>query len=291
MTFESVLGPLKALPRDLILPPANLYLLIVLGLLLCWRWPRAGRLVAGTGFAALVFLSTNAGAGLFVTALERRTTALVAPERAGAQAIVVLAAGQLERAPEYGNRAIPDFYALARLRYGAHLYRLTRLPVLVSGGNGERNVDPDPARREYAKADAMALALRQDFAVPVKWIEPASRDTAENAAFSVRMLKADGVKRILLVTDAMHMARARVAFQRAGIDVVDAPTMFFRDQAVGPGAWLPSAEGIRRSWYAVYELIGIAWYDLQAGNKAGNKAGARAPVAAPPATARSTGTG
>lgn len=284
MTFEPVLGLLGAMPRELILPPANLFLLIVVGLLLCWRWPRFGRVVAGIGFVALLFLSTNAGAGFFVTALERQTTALVAPERAGAQAIVVLAAGQLEAAPEYGGRAIPDFYALSRLRYGAHLYRLTKLPVLVSGGNGESYVDPDPAKREYAKADAMAVALQQDFAVPVKWIEPASRDTAENAAFSVRMLKADGVKRILLVTDAMHMPRARVAFQRAGIEVVDAPTMFFRGQAVGPGAWIPGAEGIRRSWYAVYELIGIVWYDM----RASARQPAAAPVNAPPATPRMT---
>ena len=146
-------------------------------------------------------------------------------------------------------------------------------------GNGESHVDPDPAKREYAKADAMADALRQDFAVPVKWIEPGSRDTAENAAFSVRMLKADGVKRILLVTDAMHMPRARVAFQRAGIEVVDAPTMFFRGQAVGPSAWIPGAEGMRRSWYAVYELIGIAWYDM----REGSKKPASAPAIAPPA--------
>ena len=71
MTFEPVLGLLGAMPRDLILPPANLFLLIVVGLLLCWRWPRCGRVVAGIGFAALLFLSTNAGAGFFVTALER----------------------------------------------------------------------------------------------------------------------------------------------------------------------------------------------------------------------------
>jgi len=272
MTFDPVLDLLNRIPRDLILPPTNLFLLIVLGLLLWRRWPRVGRAVAGTGFVALVFLSSNAGASLFVTPLENMTAPLRSPERAGAQAIVVLAAGQLENAPEYGNRAIPDFTALARLRYGAHLYRLTRLPVLVSGGNGDSDVDPDPARREYAKADAMAVALQQDFAVPVKWIEPGSRDTAENAVLSARMLRAAGVRRILLVTDAMHMPRARVAFQRAGIEVVEAPTMFFRDQAKGPGAWLPSAEGMRRSWYAVYEWIGIAWYQVRAGGHAARQA-------------------
>jgi hypothetical protein len=27
---------------------------------------------------------------------------------------------------------------------------------------------------------------------------------------------------------------------------------------------MPSAEGLRRSWYASYELIGMAWYRLRA---------------------------
>jgi uncharacterized SAM-binding protein YcdF (DUF218 family) len=112
-------------------------------------------------------------------------------------------------------------------------------------------------------ADAMAAALHEDFGVPVKWLESRSRDTAEDAACSAEMLHKDGVRRILLVTDAMHMPRARLAFERAGFDVVSAPTMFFSDQVRSPGAWIPSAEGMRRSWYATYELLGIAWYRLR----------------------------
>ena len=263
MSFKPVLDLLNAIPRDLILPPANLFLVILAGLLAWGRWPRAGRIVAGGGLAALAFLSTNAGASLFVRPLERMTAPLLAPERAGAQAIVVLAAGRLQDAPEYGGRDIPDYYALARVRYAAHLQRATRLPVLVSGGNGASGVAPDADDRAYAKADAMAAALREDFGVPVRWVEPRSRDTFENAAFSAAMLRADGVKRILLVTDAMHMARSHSVFERAGLEVVDAPTMFFGDQARSASAWLPSAEGMRRSWYAAYELLGIAWYRLR----------------------------
>ena len=250
---------MNAIPRDLILPPANLFLLIALGLLMWRRWPRAGRVVAGTGLAALAFLSCTAGARLFVAPLEAMTAPLLAPERAGAQAIVVLAAGRLQRAPEYGGRDIPDYVALARLRYAAHLQRRTGLPVLVSGGVG---TGAGNARRT-ALGDAMATALREDFGVPVKWIEARSRDTGENAAYSAALLRADGVKRILLVTDAMHMPRARAAFERAGLDVVSAPTVFFSNQAQSLGSWVPSAEGMRRSWYAIYELLGLAWYKLR----------------------------
>lgn len=246
---------LNAVPRNLILPPASLFLLIAIGLLLRLRWRRAGGIVAGSALALLAFLSSNAGASFLVAPLDAMTTPLLAPERAGAQAIVVLAAGRLQAAPEYGGRDIPDYIALGRLRYAAHLHRRTGLPILVSGG--------DPRHGEYTHADAMATALREDFGVPVRWVEKRSRNTAENAAFSAAMLGPEKVGHVLLVTDAMHMARARTVFQRSGLQVTDAPTMFFGDQARGAGAWVPSAEGLRRSWYASYELNGIAWYRLR----------------------------
>lgn len=276
MSLQPVLDLVNAIPRDLILPPANLFLLILIGLLLWRRWPRVGRAVAGAGLVVLVFVSSNAGAHFFVAPLEAMTTPLTAPEASGAQAIVVLASGRLQDAPEYGGLDIPDYIALGRLRYAAHLQRRTRLPVLVTGGNGSSGRHPALADRAYAKADAMAAALREDFGVPVKWVEPRSRDTGENAAFSAALLRADGVQRILLVTDAMHMPRSCAAFARAGLDVVPAPTMFFGEQSRGLGAWVPSPEGMRRSRYALYELIGIAWYRLRSAGRDAGAAGSPA---------------
>lgn len=255
MNHRPVTELLNAVARNLILPPASLLLLTAIGLLLRRRWRHAGSIVAGAALALLVFLSSNAGAGFLVRPLEAMATPLRDPGNAGAQAIVVLAAGRLRAAPEYGERDIPDHIALARLRYAAHLQRRTGLPILVSGGA------PRPGATRLA--DAMAAALREDFGVPVRWVEGRSRNTAENAAFSAALLRVDEVERVLLVTDAMHMERARTVFQRTGLKVTDAPTMFFGEQARGLGAWVPSAEGMRRSWYASYELIGIAWYRLK----------------------------
>lgn len=245
---------LSALAHNLLLLPTGLFLLIAVGLLLRLRCRRAGNLVAGGALALLAFFSSNAGARFLVAPLDAMTTPLRAPENTGAQAIVVLAAGRLQAAPEYGDRDIPDYIALGRLRYAAHLHRRTGLPILVTGG------EPRPGAASLA--DAMASALRDDFGVPVRWAETRARTTAENAAFSAALLRQDGIEHVLLVTDAMHMERARTVFRRTGLAVTDAPTMFFGDQARGAGAWLPSAEGMRRSWYASYELLGIAWYRL-----------------------------
>lgn len=257
MSITAVLAALNEIPRELILPPSSLFLLMLIGLLLQRRFPLGGRIVTRAAIVALFVLSTTAGARLFVKPLEQLTAPLQVVHNTGAQAIVVLAAGRLRDAPEYGGRDIPDYVALARLRYAARLQRATKLPVLVTGGNGLA----DDA--SWSKADAMAAALRDDFGVPVKWVEGKSRNTAENAAFSAATLRPDAVKRVLLVTDAMHMARSRTAFQRAGLDVVAAPTLFFSMAPLTIASYLPSAEGLRQSWYAVYELLGIAWYRLR----------------------------
>ena len=259
-----MLDLINLVPRDWILPPANLFLLIAIGLLLRRRWRRAGTILAGASLALLAFLSTTAGARLLVAPLEAMSTPLRDPQAAGAQAIVVLASGRLQSAPEYSDRDIPDYIALGRVRYAAHLQRRTGLPLLVSGGNGGSGIDPPAHDRAYVKADAMATALREDFGVPVQWVERHSRDTNENARDSAALLRAAGVKRILLVTDAMHMPRSCAAFERAGLDVVVAPTMFFSAQARGLHAWVPGPEGMRRARYALYEWMGSIWYRLRA---------------------------
>ncbi len=243
--------------RELILPPASLFCLLAFALLLRLRFPRAGNVLGVASMFLLLFLSTGFGARLLVDPLERLAPALPSGHGTNAEAIVVLAAGRYAAAPEFNGEEIPDYIALARLRYAARLYRQTGLPILVSGGNGT------PDGRFQPKAIPMVDALEKDFAIPVRWIEPDSANTAENASFSAAMLRREGITRILLVTDAMHMPRSVVAFSRNGMDVIPAPTIFF---SAGRPTWmdiLPNAEHLRRSYYATYEWIGLAWYAVR----------------------------
>ncbi|KQX01347.1 hypothetical protein ASC94_01545 [Massilia sp. Root418] len=247
---------LSQLAHAVLLPPTCLFLAMLVGLLLRRRWPRVGTGLAGAGLAALVALSTDAGAHLLVRPLEDMTAPLAAGAPSAAQAIVVLAAGNMEHAPEYGGNS-PDSIALARLRYGARLQHQTALPLLVTGGNA------DPARGIPAKAVAMASVLREDFRTEVRWVEPKSATTGENARLSARLLKTDGIQTVLLVTDAMHMPRAQRAFERAGLRVVAAPTMFRAWGPVSASSFLPRADALASSYYAAYEWLGLAWYRLQ----------------------------
>ena len=249
--------------QTLILPPLSLFLVYAAGLTLRVWWPRLGSMLCSGAIAILFLLCTNAGAWLFVHPLESLEIPLQSTKDTGAQAIVVLAAGRLENSPEYGGKDIPDYIALARLRYAAKLHRETTLPVLVSGGDGT------PDGRIEPLANGMVRVLQDDFATPVKWIEDRSVNTAENSEFSAQILKRAGVHRILLVTDAMHMRRSKMIFSQDGLEVVVAPTMFFSKVKLTLLDFLPGVEGLRRSRYAIYEWLGMAWYCVRYGACAG----------------------
>lgn len=246
-----------ALVRTLLMPPLNLLVLMALGFLLRRRWPRAGRALVVAGAALLYAVSTQGGALLLVSPLEARTSVLDLARPTGAGAIVVLGAGTVERAPEYGGQDVPDQVALVRLQYAAYLQHATGLPLMTSGGN------PWGKRSARTIAATMARTLRDDFRTPVAWTEERSVDTAQNAAFSAALLKAAGIRRVLLVTHAMHMPRAREAFLRHGIEIVDAPTLFYSRAPWSPWMLLPSASGLYRSYYAMHEWIGLGWYRLR----------------------------
>ena len=243
----------------LLMPPTSLLVLALVGVLMRRRWPATGRAITGLGLTALLVLSTNGGALLLVRPLENMTTPLHSPRTADAQAIVVLGAGTVERTPEYAGMDVTDPVGLVRLQYGAHLQHATGLPLLVTGGVLSRRAGAP------AIAATMARVLRDDFRTPVQWVEGQARNTAQNAAYSARMLKGAGVRRVLLVTHAMHMPRARAAFEREVLQVVESPTAFYSRSAFSPMMLLPSASGLYRSFYATHEWVGLLWYRMQAG--------------------------
>lgn len=239
----------------LLLPPFSLVLLCALGLLLRRKWPRTGIALVIASLLTVTVLSTHFGAMLLVRPLEQRHVPLAVSKDLQAQAIVVLGGGRFSNAPEYAGQDVVSLRSLARVRYGARLQRATGLPLLVSGGAPE-GVPP-------SEAALMATVLRDEFGVPVRWVEGDSDNTAQNAEFSARMLRPAGVRRIILVTDAIHMARASRAFAATGLEVIAAPTGFYSTERETAVDWLPSAASLHLSAYALHEWLGRIWYALR----------------------------
>jgi uncharacterized SAM-binding protein YcdF (DUF218 family) len=239
-----------------LMPPLGLIVLFAIGFLLRKKWRRLGTWLSVASLFMLVLLSTSMGALLLIQPLEQLSPPLKSAHNSGAQAIVVLGGGQVQDAPEYGGMNIPNAITLMRLRYASKLYLDTGLPILVSGGT---------VGASQSEAALMARVLREDFSTPVKWLEESSENTAQNAQFSARILQPVCVQRILLVTDAMHMARAQRIFARNGFDVVMAPTQFisYSHQQFSPMDLIPEYQALYRASYALHEWIGLAWYWLR----------------------------
>jgi uncharacterized SAM-binding protein YcdF (DUF218 family) len=144
---------------------------------------------------------------------------------------------------------------LDRMRAGVVLARRTGLPILVTGGKLER--DAEPIARQ------MARSLQDDFGIAARWVEPEAKDTWENAAFSARLLHADGISSAYVVTDAWHMKRALMAFARTGISAIPAPIRFDRPPTFELDELVPHISALQASYYAVHEWIGCAYYALR----------------------------
>jgi uncharacterized SAM-binding protein YcdF (DUF218 family) len=103
--------------------------------------------------------------------------------------------------------------------------------------------------------------------------DPTSLNTHENAVNVKKIIQQRGIRRILLVTSAMHMPRSLRIFQRQGIDAIPAPTDFLVSQQEieepnsSPQAiilsLMPDTDRLDRTTRAIKEYIGMVVYRLR----------------------------
>ena len=188
--------------------------------------------------------------------LEERYPPLAVEATPTADAMVVLGGGVAVPAPP---RITPDLSdASDRVLHAARLYRAGKAPVVVVSGGVIPWLGLD-----IPEASSMRTLL-QEWGVPDDSIhaEGASRNTHENAVFTLPLLVEQGLHRVLLVTSAMHMPRALATFTSAGIDAVPAATDYtvtYRDHRTVID-FLPGAKALSRTTDAIKEYIGYAYY-------------------------------
>ncbi|HCS06593.1 MAG TPA: hypothetical protein DIW67_05580, partial [Pseudomonas sp.] len=171
-----------------------------------------------------------------------------------ADAIVVLGSGRERGDPAWGSDQ-PTGTGLERQRYAARLAKASGLPLVTTGG---LHYGTPPS-----EAQLMADSLRDDFGVQVRWKEERSRTTWENAQMTADLLLPQGIKRVVVVTQAWHMPRAVWSFEKAGFEVVAAPVGFLgRDNARPLGGWMPEFKSIWQSGQLLNEAVGQVAYPL-----------------------------
>ena len=235
MTFNYALS-------SLLLPPTSLIAASLVGALILKRRRTLGLVLIVGSQLLLLALSMPVVANAIARTLELPPAALDEVKRA--QAIVVLGGGRNLGSPEWGGETVNE-YTLRRARYGARLARETGLPVYVSGGK------PDGGNE--AEGSLMDALVTREFNVPVKWIDAVSQTTREQALIAARDLRPQQISRVALVTDAVHMPRARRAFELAGLAVIPAPTGSTGQRPFATDQLIPGPGPLRQSHVALRE--------------------------------------
>jgi len=132
-------------------------------------------------------------------------------QAAPADVIIVLGAAAYDAKPS------PVFEE--RIRHGLSLYRAGYAPKLIFtggfGGTGARFSESQVARR---------YALRHGVPESAVMIETVSRTTRQNLIEARSLMQREGMRRAIIVSDPLHMARALRLCHELGIDALASST-------------------------------------------------------------------
>jgi uncharacterized SAM-binding protein YcdF (DUF218 family) len=238
-------------------PGTAAILLVIIGLALLWRGRRAGRWPAllGIGFLALLALLPLDQPVLLP--LENRFPR-PAQEPAHIDGILVLG-GAVEQhlTKAHGIPALNG--AAERMTEPVALMRRHPEARLVFTG-GSASLAPDGS----TEAD-VARRLWLDLGVPADRMafETQSRNTFENAAFTLRMVGPKPGETWLLITSASHMPRSMGVFRQAGWAGIIAWPVNYRT-SLGPQVWLDGTlpARLRDFEWGTREWVGLVAYWL-----------------------------
>jgi uncharacterized SAM-binding protein YcdF (DUF218 family) len=221
-------------------------------------WRKAARVVGGVAFTILWAASTPAVAGARVRGLAREHLPIPVADAPAADAIVLLGGAV---GPAKPPRLDPDLADGAdRVWLAARLWTAHKAPIVIATGGRDPREEAGPESRDM-KALLVAWGVAADAVVE----DPAALDTRGNATGTKAILDARGLRRVLLVTSALHMPRALAAFRAAGVDAVACPTDFLAFDGGERSLldFLPDAEALQRVTQVVHERMGTLWYRLR----------------------------
>lgn len=151
-------------------------------------------------------------------------------------ALVVLGAG-------VAGHCIPNQYAVRRVLLAARLWREQWAPVVVfTGGSTDGSCPVAVAMAQMAgEVGVTESAIR---------VETTSRSTRENGKHTAGLLRGLGARRLLLVTDRLHMRRAAATFEQEGFDV----------QRASVPIYLGHTDNVDMLLAGAREMIALAYY-------------------------------
>jgi uncharacterized SAM-binding protein YcdF (DUF218 family) len=228
---------------------------MVCGLMLfaLWRkkwWPAVAAL------AVLYLCSIPLVSDRLVGWLESRYPVLPVAETGPADAIVVLG-GILGPATPLG--VVPGWSeSVERFEAGVELAQAGRADRLVFTGARRHWLDHYTTEGEELRRLAIARGVPAGKILVTRSIN----NTATEAAAVAELMRANGWKRIILVTSGWHMPRAALQFRRAKVDAIIFPVDFRQDKT-RPSTildFVPNAGAWQMTETAIREMYGYLFY-------------------------------
>ena len=240
-----------------LISPLGILLFLLLAGLIAHRfaglrpWPRRVALAAAAG---LLLVTIGPTGEILIAPLEGRHPPLTDLQDIDDDVhIVVLGGGSYHR-PDGPITAELSPASLVRLNEGIRLHRKLESSTLVVCG---ASVGHPGSTAESMAHIAGELGVSSDRIA----VAHQARDTYEEA-LAVGELIEPGTS-VILVTSASHMPRAVRLFDRAGVDVIAAPTHYLTSDSLWrPGDLWPSSRNVRRVERALYEYVGLFWITL-----------------------------
>ena len=243
--------------------PTTIALMLLVAAPLFRRRHRMRRLCYALGILVLVVCGNGWVVNRMVRPLEWR---YLPPDPVpSADAILILSGGVRDRRPPRPTVEVNE--AGDRVLYGAELFRQGRAPVVFCTGDiGTGSIGTHP------EAEDMRMLLEM-VGVPksVIVLETEAENTHEHGVNLCPMFAERQIKRVLLVTSAMHMPRSMGVFQRGchAVEFIAAPTDFRATEPL-PAPWyrqfavlIPTPNNLVGFSDATHEYIGMLYYWLR----------------------------
>jgi uncharacterized SAM-binding protein YcdF (DUF218 family) len=256
--MDSILFILKKLISRILFPVGLTLSLGIVGVIYWLARPdrRIGPALVIIAGVSLWAFSTPWLASSLITPLEKIAGPYAQPQELalkGIKHIVVLGGSQRNSKLTPADQCGGD--TALRVLEGVRLWKgLPGSRLIFAGGSFSSRI---PA------AEAMA-ALAEQLGVPrqAMVLETASWDTSDQA----RILSAKlGQTPFALVTSASHMPRSLLLFKAHGSNPISAPCDFTKFAGTGKGftLFVPQAWGLSLSERAVYEYLGMLYFELR----------------------------
>lgn len=163
--------------------------------------------------------------------------------------VLVLSAGWFRQTPD-GPRAMLGSAAWERTRAGVEAWQQLGGTLIISGG-------PTSDGSDSVAAQMARVAVVMGVPAERVLVEPASRNTRENLAFSARMLGLRSGEPVVLVTSALHMARSVELARAQGIVALPYPCDRRGEVNSSWRDWLPSNSAPPAWQDVLHEWLGI----------------------------------